>query len=97
MEKHHSKKYKKTCGQVNIPTVDNSHDECEDFTKSSCVHVNRKSAFINNVPDEDLNVYLEQLENKLLKMQNTISMLIKKVDTLTECCGDSSGIGTFEP
>jgi hypothetical protein len=93
MEKKH---YKKICGQVNTPQVDNSHDECEDFVNSSCVLVNRKSAYVNNVPGEYLNDYLKMLEDKLLKQQNMISLLVKKIDALSECCNSSSGIGTFD-
>ena len=92
------KNYKKNCTQVTIPEVDNS-SPCQDFNYSECIIVNRKSHFIDNIPGEDLNKYLERQENKILKMQNTITLLLKKLEVLQACCGSGGGdgIGTFEP
>lgn len=91
--------YKKNCTQVTIPEVDNS-SPCDDFMYSECVIVNRQSKFIHNVPGGNLNEYLELQENKILKMQNTITLLLKKLEVLQECCGnggEGDGIGVFDP
>lgn len=90
--------YRKNCTQVFIPEVDNT-SPCDDFNYSECILVNRDSLLLKNVKDENLNYYMELLENKILKMQNTISLLVKKIDKLQECCGNNinNGIGTFEP
>lgn len=72
---------KKNCGQVNTPEVDNS-SPCSDFMYSECVIVNRKSKFIKNVQNHDLNEYLELLENKLIRMQfqiNKMEQIIKHI------------------
>lgn len=88
------KEYRKNCTQVVTPEVDNS-SPCEDFNYSECIIVNRKSNFINNIPGGNLNEYLEIQENKILKMQNTITLLLKKLEVLQQCCSGSQGIGTF--
>lgn len=90
------KDYKKNCTQVSIPQVDNS-SPCEDFNWTECIISNRNSNLVKIAPESNLNEYLDLLEKHILKMQNTIASLTKKVQALQECCGknQSSGIGTF--
>lgn len=86
---------KKNCKQVNIPVVDNSKDECEFFVSSECVAVDRKSMFIKNVYGDDLNEYLELLENKLRRMELQIKKLEKIVKYITVNLPEI-GIGIYE-
>ena len=83
------------CGQVNIPTVDNSQDECDYIISSKCVIVNRRSTFIRNMPGHDLDEYLQLLDDKINKMQNQIKVLTNIVEIL-QSVGQPSGIGLFD-
>ena len=87
---------KKNCKQINIPVVDNSKDECDFFVFSDCVSVTRKSSLINNIPGDDLNVYLEMLENIIKKQRAQIKLLIDKIYIIEQNNQNVSGIGVFE-
>jgi hypothetical protein len=65
---------KKNCGQVTIPTVDNT-SPCDDFTYAQCVIVDRESNFIDHIPNNNLNEYLILLEDKLRRMELTLRAL----------------------
>lgn len=87
---------KRNCKQVNIPVVDNSKDECEFFVFSDCVSVTRKSSLINNVPGDDLNIYLEMLENIIKKQRAQIKLLIEKIYIIEQNNQNVDGIGLFD-
>lgn len=91
------KEYKKNCNQVTIPNVDNSNQECYDFLFSKCIIVDRKSTFINNSGQDNLDEYFEMLDDKFNKLKNQIAYLTQIVKILQEGqTGEPDGIGTFE-
>lgn len=90
----HGDKYKKNCTQVAIPQVDNT-SPCDDFVYSECVIVNRKSKFIKNIENHDLNEYLTLLENKLITMQLRITKLEKIIHHITVNMPEI-GIGIYD-
>ncbi len=59
---------KKNCGQVNIPTVDNTNP-CNDYIESGCVVMNRDSTYVKSYKNDTLNEYLVKLEVKLRKLE----------------------------
>lgn len=82
------------CGQINIPTVDNS-SPCGEFIISECVIVNRKSNLIKNIKDHDLNEYLTLLENKIKVMDLHIKKIDKIIKYITVNLPEI-GIGIYE-
>jgi len=83
----------KICGQVNIPEIDNSLGNCDNFLNSECIVVTYKSTFIKNKVGDNLDTYLKLLDNRLNKMNNQIFQLTKLVETLENQI--SGGIGVF--
>lgn len=71
------------CGQVTIPTVDNTALDCDDFTLSTCVKVVQKCTKVGNLEGENLDKFIQRLCNKIAKMDNEIYILKQKVKALT--------------
>ena len=61
-----------SCFQVNIPTVDNSELECDEFISSKCVYIKDTKLVVDGKPYPTLNDYIEFLEaeNSKLKRAN---------------------------
>ena len=54
------------CGQVVVPTVDNTSLECDEFVGSKCVKVDYNSTFFDGIVEPTLYDFFEQFE-KILK------------------------------
>ena len=72
----------KACGQVSIPTVDNSALSCEEFTLSQCVIVEQICGKVGNLEGENLNQFIERLCAKFTKLDNQIIALNQKINNL---------------
>lgn len=70
----------KPCGQVNIPEVDNSQEECDKIFSTDCIVVDRVSIKLHNVAGENLTKYLEHLDNKISVLENKIVALTKELN-----------------
>lgn len=70
----------KSCGQVVIPQIDNSQEECDKIFSTDCVVVDRVSLKVHNVAGESLTKYLERLDNKISVLENKIVTLKKELD-----------------
>lgn len=73
---------KKGCGQVAIPTVDNTLLECDDFSYSSCIIVKEQCKKIGNLEGENLDDFIKRLCNKLSKVDNEMYDLRQQVKIL---------------
>ncbi len=87
----------KNCTQVNIPTVDNTQNECEYIIDSKCVSVSRRSPKLKNIIGEDLNKYFELLDKKLSQLENMIIQIKKEQDIIINIINgtDTDNIGTW--
>lgn len=72
----------KVCGQVSIPEVDNTLSECVEFHKSICIVVSHLSNKVKNMEGENLNEYLQRLDDKLSNMDNIILNLKTRIENL---------------
>lgn len=72
------------CGQINIPEVDNTQDQCDLISSTDCVTVDRVSLKVHNVKGENLTKYLEKLDNKISILENKIIQLNREIDNLTK-------------
>lgn len=70
-------KMQKSCGQVNIPSVDNSAIECEEFVKDTCVLV--KQGHINLLPGRDIQLskVIEKIGDNFRDINHKFSRLGK--------------------
>ena len=68
------------CGQVSIPQIDNSQEECNEIFSTDCVAVHRVSLKLHNVPGESLTKYLELIDNKISVLENKIVTLTKELN-----------------
>ena len=64
----------RVCGQVNIPTTDDS-SPCTDFQLSQCVIVDRISPLLHNVEGGNLNDYHILMENRVRRLELEIKLL----------------------
>lgn len=71
---------KKTCGQVNIPKVDNTLMICDQIVVPECMIIDRVSPLVQNVPGETLDQYLARLDNLIYTLIYRISELEIKTD-----------------
>lgn len=87
---------KKGCGQVRIPTVDNTELECDEYISSKCVRLKYNSIltedvdvpllyhfvkkFDEYVKDRDLEIRKLQVENK--KLSNEVRKIKRDFSTL---------------
>lgn len=72
---------KLSCGQVNIPQVDNSVN-CDDFITSECIIIKQLCSKIGNKEGENLDKFIELLCFKISKMDNQIFNLKKEIESL---------------
>ena len=68
------------CGQINIPTVDNSELECDMFISSTCVKV--KGSEMDICVSPSLTDYIGWLENKLKEILRVTDKLKQDNDNL---------------
>ena len=54
------------CGQVVVPTVDNTSLECDEFVGSKCIKLEYNSTFFDGIVEPTLYDFFEQFE-KILK------------------------------
>lgn len=71
-----------TCGQVNIPTVDNTSIECDDMLSSKCVVIKKYCKKVGNLEGETLDDFVGRLCAKLAIMDNKIYLLTKRLGEL---------------
>lgn len=62
----------KCISEVNIPKVDNSTMECDEFTSSKCVVVEKECKKVGNLPGESLDTFVGKLCTKLELMDRKI-------------------------
>ena len=72
------------CGQVNIPTVDNTELECDDFISSTCIEVKQLCSKIGNIQGDSLDKFIEKLCIKINKQDTEIFTLKNKVELLNK-------------
>ena len=64
-------KDKLICGQINIPTVDNSEIECDEFISSKCVKI-----------EYPFDINISNLNNFFVFFENTVKELKKSYSSL---------------
>ena len=74
----------KICNPVNIPQVDNTQLECDDIFLSTCINVKQISNKVKNKEVENLDKFIERLNNKLSLIDNVNYKLIQEVKVLKE-------------
>ena len=57
------------CGQVVVPTVDNTSLECDEFVGSKCVKVDYNSTFFDGIVEPTLYDFFEQFEKNIKRFQ----------------------------
>ena len=62
--------YIKICNQVNIPEVDNTQIECDEFMDSTCITVKQISSKVKNLEGENLDKFIDKLNSKLSLIDN---------------------------
>ena len=72
-----------TCGLTNIPTVDNSQPACDSFISTECVLASKIYNTLGNNINDNADVIIEALLNRILNQGNQIQY--KLVDILKLC------------
>lgn len=73
---------RKGCGQVIIPTVDNSELDCPDFVKSKCVKLNFKSIYLTDIKDPSLYDFLVKFDNIIKDLRKDNIYILNKISNL---------------
>lgn len=74
----------KICNTVNIPQVDNTQLICDDIILSTCIDIKQISNKVKNKEGENLDKFIERLNNKLSLIDNVNYKLIQEVKVLKE-------------
>ena len=74
----------KICNTVNIPQVDNTQLICHDIFLSTCINVKQISNKVKNKEGENLDKFIERLNNKLSLIDNVNYKLTQEVKILKE-------------
>lgn len=82
---------KKTCGQVNIPTVNNTKRACEQLFSTDCVIVDKQYNKLDNISGNDLTKLLENLNSRLAYLDNVNFQLETRIEVLEQKITDLGG------
>ena len=74
----------KICNTVNIPQVDNTQLICDDIILSTCIDIKQISNKVKNKKGENLDKFIERLNNKLSLIDNVNYKLTQEVKVLKE-------------
>ena len=74
----------KICNTVNIPQVDNTQLICDDIILSTCIDIKQISNKVKNKEGENLDKFIERLNNKLSLIDNVNYKLTQEVKVLKE-------------
>lgn len=74
--------YIKICNQVNIPEVDNTQIECDEFMDSTCITVKQISSKVKNLEGENLDKFIDKLNSKLSLIDNVNYQLRQEIKIL---------------
>ena len=74
----------KICNTVNITQVDNTQLICDDIILSTCIDIKQISNKVKNKEGENLDKFIERLNNKLSLIDNVNYKLIQEVKVLKE-------------
>ena len=72
----------KICSQINIPQVDNTNIECDEFMYSTCIIVKQLCSKVKNLEGENLDKFIERLCNKISKIDNELYLLNQEIKSL---------------
>ena len=70
------------CGQVNIPTVDNTNKACEKIVPSDCTLINTDSSVLDIQLGDSLTKLIINLTNKLSQQDIKIYELEQEIEIL---------------
>lgn len=70
------------CGQVNIPTVDNTNKACEEIVSTDCVLTNIDSSVLDVHLGDTLTKLITNLTNKLSQQDIKIYELQQEIEIL---------------
>ena len=73
---------KPICGQVNIPTVDNTNKACEEIVSTDCVLTNIDSSVLDVHLGDTLTKLITNLTNKLSQQDIKIYELQQEIEIL---------------
>lgn len=70
------------CTQTNIPEVDNTLPECDEFISTECVIMDEAIPFIGSEEDSPLKDVILLMIEKMKKQQRLINNLRSEIETL---------------